>query len=155
MVRFQNIDIEFNLVHSPLIKKWIGESLKNLAPNYRIGGLSINFCNNEFMLEQNSQQLGHQYYTDILTFDYGGMGVIKGELLISIDEVGLNGQRFNVPFYNELLRVIIHGVLHLSGFNDLEKGDIEEMRRGEEAALSLFKANFPQEWDQMMQIGKD
>ena len=102
-----------------------------------IGDIAYIFCNDEKMLETNRQYLGHDYYTDILTFDYSMDNVLNGDILISIDTVRTNAEKFNATFEQELHRVIIHGILHLCGINDKGPGERAIMEAAENEALQL------------------
>lgn len=90
------------------------------------------------ILEVNNTYLGHDYYTDIITFDYDEGGVISGDLVISLDTVCTNAQLFGKTYEDELHRVIIHGILHLCGINDKGLGEWELMEAAEDEALSLL-----------------
>lgn len=133
MVRFFNKDIKFNLKHKLLLKKWI----KSVVANYgkRVGDINVILCDDPSILEINMQFLSHDYYTDIITFDYCEEDYINGELYISIDTVKANAQEYSQDFDVELHRVIIHGVLHLCGLDDHCDEDIKEMRDAENLAL--------------------
>ena len=100
--------------------------------------ISLIFCSDDYLLEINQQHLGHDYYTDIVTFDYCWEDHVSGDLFISLDRVRENAVEFKTDFMNELNRVVIHGVLHLCGYKD--KSDDEEtmMRSKEDAALSIL-----------------
>ncbi len=95
----------------------------------------------------NRSYLKHDYFTDIITFDYSDKQQLSGELFISIDRVKENALDRNLPFEEELLRVIAHGVLHLMGFKDKTKKEIENMRKAEDSALQLFKTANTQNLD--------
>lgn len=133
MVRFFNKDIKFNLKHKLLLKKWI----KSVVSNYgkRVEDINIIFCDDPSILEINMQFLSHDYYTDIITFDYCEDDYINGELYISVDTVRANAQEYLQDFDVELHRVIIHGVLHLLGLDDHSEKDIKQMRDAENQAL--------------------
>ena len=105
---------------------------------YILTKFSIIFCSDEYLLEMNRTHLDHDYYTDIITFDYTDNQIVSGDLFISVDRVRENASDFNVSFQHELHRVIIHGVLHLCGYKD--KSDEEEklMRSKENNALSMI-----------------
>ena len=137
MIRFFNKDIKFTLTDKLLLKKWI----KKVVSFYgnRVGDINIILCDDPSILEINNQFLGHDYYTDIITFDYTEEKVINGELYISIDTVRANAEEYNQDFPDELHRVIIHGILHLCGLDDHCDEDIKEMREAEN--LSLQKLN--------------
>ncbi len=99
------------------------------------GDLSIVFCSDNYILKINREYLTHNFYTDIITFDYSEDQIISGDLFISIDRVKENALKYKVSFQEELTRVILHGVLHLSGYNDGTKSEREEMRIKEDFYL--------------------
>ena len=103
-----------------------------------VGPLTYIFCNDEKILEVNRQFLQHDYYTDIITFDYSRGRMISGDMFISLDTVATNAEKVSATYDAELLRVIIHGVLHLCGINDKGPGEREIMERHENDALSLL-----------------
>ena len=103
------------------------------------GDLSFVFMSDAALLKHNQEFLNHDTYTDIITFDYCEGNVVNGDILISIDRMRENAQKFNVPLHTELRRVLIHGVLHLCGYKDKKKADQEVMRKKENAALSVFE----------------
>lgn len=98
------------------------------------------FVNDEKILETNRQYLGHDYYTDVITFDYDEGDIVSGDIVISIDTVASNAKLYGKSYDDELYRVIIHGVLHLCGINDKGPGEREIMEANEEKALALLKA---------------
>lgn len=129
-------------IDSPKIKKQITKNwIKSVAENYgkKVGDVNYLFCSDEKILEVNNQYLSHDYYTDIITFDYSEGNKISGDIFISIDTVRSNSQKFHTDFYEELYRVIIHGILHLCGVNDKSKTEEKAMREAENKALSLLK----------------
>ena len=136
MIRFFNKDIKFNLEKKLVLKKWI----KTVVDQYncKVGDINVILCNDPYILEINQQFLSHDYYTDIITFDYSEENVINGELYISIDTVRENAVEYGQDFTDELHRVIIHGVLHLCGLDDHNDEDIKEMREAENSALQLL-----------------
>ena len=136
MIRFFNKDIKFNLEKKLVLKKWI----KTVVDQYncKVGDINVILCNDPYILEINQQFLSHDYYTDIITFDYSEENVINGELYISIDTVRENAVEYGQDFPDELHRVIIHGVLHLCGLDDHNDEDIKEMREAENSALQLL-----------------
>ena len=133
MVRFFNKDIKFNLKHKLLLKKWI----KSVVSKYgkRVGDINVILCDDHSILEINMQFLSHDYYTDIITFDYCEDDFINGELYISVDTVKANAEEYSQDFDVEMHRVIIHGVLHLCGLDDHAEDDIKQMRDAENLAL--------------------
>lgn len=126
----------------PAIKKrettaWI----KAVADTYdkKVGEIAYIFCSDEKILEVNRQYLQHDYYTDIITFDYCEGKKLSGDLFISLDTVRTNAEQFNAPYETELYRVIIHGILHLCGINDKGPGEREIMEAAENKALEMRK----------------
>ena len=102
------------------------------------GDISYVFCDDEYMLVQNKSFLNHDTYTDIITFDDCFGDVISGSILISLDRVGENAEKFGKTFDNEFLRVLVHGTLHLCGYKDKTESDAKIMRQKEDEALALL-----------------
>lgn len=115
---------------------WIGDVAR--CHGKTVGELTYIFCNDAKILEVNRQYLQHDYFTDIITFDYTRGTRLRGDMFISLDTVASNSQLVGVAYENELLRVIIHGVLHLCGINDKGPGEREVMERNENEALSIL-----------------
>ena len=113
--------------------------LKAVAAEYgrKVGAIGYMFVNDEKILEVNREYLGHDYYTDIITFDYDEGNRINGDLVISLDTVRSNAEQFSKPYDEELHRVIIHGILHLCGINDKGPGEREIMEAAENRALKM------------------
>ena len=113
--------------------------IKAVAATYgrKVGEIGYLFVNDEKILEVNNEYLGHDYYTDIITFDYDEGNQINGDLVISLDTVRSNAELFGKPYEEELYRVIIHGVLHLCGINDKGPGERELMEAAENRALAM------------------
>lgn len=107
------------------------------AHGRKVGEIGYMFVSDEKILEVNRQYLGHDYYTDIITFDYDEDDVISGDLVISLDTVRTNAEKFGKEYADELNRVIIHGILHLCGINDKGPGEREIMEAHENAALVM------------------
>ena len=105
------------------------------------GDISYIFCDDEYMLERNVAFLNHDTYTDIITFDECVGDVISGSILISADRVEENATKFGKPFENELLRVVVHGTLHLCGYKDKTEDEAKTMRRKEDESLAMFNDN--------------
>ena len=129
-------------VKMPAIKKrettkWI----RAVADTYhkKVGEVGYLFCDDEKILEVNREYLGHDYYTDIITFDYCEGDVLNGDLVISLDTVRSNAELFHKDYDEELHRVIIHGILHLCGQNDKGPGERELMEAAENRALALME----------------
>lgn len=115
---------------------WIEKSIVSLG--LEPSEISIIFCDDEYLRTINTQYLGHDYYTDIITFDYSSNNQISGDLFVSNDRVIENAHQNNVAFIDELYRVIIHGVLHLCGFNDKSDEEKVEIRKKENHFLNLI-----------------
>lgn len=115
--------------------------IETVAATYdrRIGEIGYMFVDDEKILEVNREYLGHDYYTDIITFDYDESDVLNGDIVISVDTVRSNAEQFGKSFDDELHRVIIHGILHLCGINDKGPGERELMEAAEDRALALLK----------------
>jgi rRNA maturation RNase YbeY len=113
--------------------------IRQVASTYgkRVGEVGYLFCNDEHILEVNREYLGHDYYTDIITFDYCEGDVLHGDIVISLDTVRSNAVLFGKSYDEELHRVIIHGILHLCGQNDKGPGERELMEAAENKALEL------------------
>lgn len=109
-----------------------------LQENKELGELTLIFCSDDYLLDINREHLNHDYFTDIITFDYSDFPIVSGDLFISIDRVKENAVDFNVSFEHELHRVIIHGFLHLCGYLDKSEEDELIMRSKENQALNLI-----------------
>ena len=122
-------------------KRETTEWIKAVAATYeiRIGEIAYIFCSDEKILEVNRQYLQHDYYTDIITFDYCEGNRLSGDLFISLETVKTNSEQFNTPYEEELHRTIIHGILHLCGINDKGPGEREIMEAAENKALAMRK----------------
>ena len=107
--------------------------------NRKVGEIGYMFVDDEKILEVNNEYLGHDYYTDIITFDYDEGNVLNGDLVISLDTVRSNAELFHKSYEDELNRVIIHGILHLCGINDKGPGEREIMEENENKALELLR----------------
>ncbi|MBQ8035001.1 MAG: rRNA maturation RNase YbeY [Bacteroidales bacterium] len=136
MIRYFQKDTSFDLKSKLVIKKWIKSVIGQSGKRCR--DINVIFCSDPSILEINIQFLGHDYYTDIITFDYCEGKDISGELYISIDTVQANAVEYGEDFDRELHRVIIHGILHLLGWDDHSEEDIKEMRKAEDSALNLL-----------------
>ena len=132
-------------VKMPKIKRkdttaWI----KAVAQTYgkKVGEVGYMFVNDEKILEINNEYLGHDYYTDVITFDYDEDDVVNGDIVISLDTVRTNAEMFGKAYEDELYRVIIHGILHLCGLNDKGPGEREIMEKAENKALEMKNGAF-------------
>ena len=128
-------------VRMPAIKKRATNAwIKAVAASYgrKVGEVGYLFVNDEKILEVNREYLNHDYYTDIITFDYDEADTISGDLVISLDTVRSNAELFGKTYEEELYRVIIHGILHLCGINDKGPGEREMMEAAENKALDML-----------------
>lgn len=133
MIYHHNEDVNLNLKNKLLIRKWIKECIIN--EQKKMGDINLIYCSDEYLLKLNISALQHDYYTDIITFDYTEAEVISGDLFISIDRVEDNAKKFNINFQRELYRVMIHGVLHLCGYKDKSTSDEKLMQSKEDHYL--------------------
>ena len=122
----------------PIRRRDISAWIKAVAATYgkRVGDIGYIFCNDEKILEVNRQYLQHDYYTDIITFDYSTPSTLNGDIFISLDTVRSNAEQLGIPFINELYRILIHGVLHLTGQGDKTPETKAQMTEKENKALS-------------------
>ena len=122
-------------------KRTVSSWIKAVAATFgrKVGEIGYMFVDDEKILEVNNEYLGHDYYTDIITFDYDEGDTISGDLVISLDTVRTNAEKFGKDYNEELHRVIIHGILHLCGINDKGPGEREIMEAHENKALALLE----------------
>lgn len=118
--------------------------IKAVAATYgrKVGDVGYMFVNDEKILEVNREYLGHDYYTDVITFDYDEDDIVSGDIVISLDTVRSNAELFGKSYNDELHRVIIHGILHLCGINDKGPGEREIMEAAENKALAMLKKKY-------------
>ncbi|HHX32398.1 MAG TPA: rRNA maturation RNase YbeY, partial [Bacteroidales bacterium] len=138
-ITFDSDNIEFPNIKKRETSAWI----KKIANSYnkKVGNVGYLFCNDEKILEINRQYLDHDFYTDIISFDYSEGDIISGDIFISLDTVRSNSQKYNTDYKEELHRVIIHGVLHLCGLDDKMEEDANHMREAENSALKQLYNN--------------
>ena len=120
------------------IEIWLNEVAA--THDRRIGNLNYLFCDDEEILRVNREFLHHDYYTDIITFDYSRKDKVGADIFISLDTVKSNSEDLKVSFHSEILRVIVHGLLHLCGIDDKAPGEREVMEEEENKALSLWQS---------------
>jgi rRNA maturation RNase YbeY len=145
LISFSSNEIKFRLKNKAQVCKWLELLIHQSGFSSR--SISIVFCSDAFLLEMNRNYLNHDYFTDIITFDYSDKQQLSGELFISVDRVKENANDRKLQYEEELLRVIAHGVLHLMGFKDKTKKDAVNMRKAEDSALQQFKSAFTQNLD--------
>lgn len=137
-IYFYNEECEFPAFFSEeKVTRW----LQLVAADYslELGTISFIFCNDDYILDVNRKYLNHDYYTDVITFDYREGKILSGDVFISLDTVQSNALEFDDTYENELHRVIVHSVLHLIGFKDKSDEDVKEMRQNENHCLELLK----------------
>lgn len=132
-ISFDSENIDFPDIKKRETSAWIKKTADRY--NKKIGDVAYNFCNDEKILEINRKYLDHDFYTDIISFDYSEGDIISGDIFISLDTVRSNSQKYNTDYKEELYRVIIHGILHLSGLDDKLEEDAISMREAENSAL--------------------
>jgi len=138
MIQWTSQEVEMPDINQPLLEKWIREVAA--IHNRIIGPLTYIFCNDPKILEVNKQFLNHDYFTDIITFDYTHGRRVSGDMFISLDTVRSNSELVGATYQSELHRVIIHGLLHLCGINDKGPGEREIMEANENQALDLLSS---------------
>ncbi|MFK7049664.1 Endoribonuclease YbeY [Flavobacterium columnare] len=131
-----NYEVDFLLDNEVDYTKWIEAVIK--SENKELNEINYIFCNDDYLLEINKQYLEHDYYTDIISFDYTEEDVVSGDIFISIERVKENAIDLNTPFDEELKRVIIHGVLHYCGYKDKSAKEEEMMRLKEDEKIKMF-----------------
>ena len=137
MVTYFTEDISFPFKEKRLTSRWLKFVAGSEAK--KLGDIAIIFCSDNYILNINIQYLQHDYYTDIITFDYCEGNRLSGDLFISVDSVRENAKEYGSTFEEELNRVIVHGVLHLMGYDDHTDEDITQMRAKENASLQLLR----------------
>ena len=135
MISYFFEDTDFIFKGKTLNNKWL--RLVAESEIRKIGNLSIIFCSDNYILDVNQKYLQHDYFTDIITLDYCEGDILSGDLFISVDTVRENAIEYGTDFNDELNRVMVHGVLHLIGYDDHCDEDIQEMRSKENYYLSL------------------
>lgn len=136
MIQYHANDIDMPQLDTTLMSRW----LKQLAAFHRrkLGDINYIFCSDKKILEVNIDYLGHDYYTDIITFDYDEGLRVSGDLFISLETVASNAEMLGIAYEEELMRVMAHGVLHLCGFKDKSDEDAANMRLREQEALAIL-----------------
>ena len=131
--------VEMPRLNEDAVRDWIVAVAQQHGQ--RVGCLTYVFCDDEYILQTNREFLRHDYYTDIITFDYTNSRHIAGDMVISLDTVRSNAEMLGAEYNTELMRVIIHGVLHLCGINDKGPGEREIMEQHENTAIAILPAN--------------
>lgn len=138
-LNFLTQNVEMPALNHQAVQDWLVQVAMNHGK--RVGRLTYVFCDDPYILQTNRQYLGHDYFTDIITFDYSNHHRISGDMVISLDTVRTNAQQFAKSYHEELARVLVHGVLHLCGINDKGPGEREIMEQHENAALAIVPNN--------------
>ena len=138
MILFFTEYINFDLRDKNLIKRWVRAVAKQ--DGFKITDLNYIFCSDRYLLDINKQFLGHDYYTDIITFDNKQEegNIVCGDIFISLDTVYINGDIYREGFQRELMRVMVHGLLHLTVYDDVDEKSRAKMRAAENRALDLL-----------------
>ena len=135
MISF-NYELEFQLENEEQFSSWISNVIS--SENKKEGDINYIFCDDEYILEINKQYLDHDYYTDIISFDYSVGNELHGDIFISIERVRENALEFEVTFDEELKRVLAHGVLHYCGYKDKTEEEELLMRSKEDEKIKMF-----------------
>jgi len=135
-INFFNEDTSLPELDYFSVKDWIQTII--VGHSYKVGDINYVFCSDEYLLQMNKEHLQHDYYTDIITFNYCQDDLISGDIFISVDRVNDNALKFDT-LETEIYRVIIHGILHLIGFDDHNDEEKQQMRSEEDKALSQIK----------------
>lgn len=136
MISFTFLDIKKFSLQKNCYKQYVKEIIQ--IEGFKVGDLNFIFCSDEYLIEVNKQYLAHDYFTDIITFDYCNGTLVSGDIFISVDRVMENSEMVKVLFLNELSRIVFHGVLHLCGYSDKSKMNKEKMTRREDFYLNKF-----------------
>lgn len=135
--------IEINFIEIPSVDvtegflfSWFTKIVE--LEDLELGDIELFFCSDDYILRVNRESLNHDYYTDIITFDYRVGDIVSGDLFISLDRITENAATNGVPFMIELYRVCAHGLLHICGYGDKTEGEIQLMRSKEDACLALI-----------------
>jgi len=136
-ITYNAVDVPFPKIKRRATTKWIYLTIEKCG--MKSGAISYIFCSDEEILRINKKYLNHDYYTDIITFDYSENGVVSGDLFISVDTVKSNSEKYGTVYEDELRRVMIHGILHLCGFKDKTPEDEKIMREKENLNLDFYK----------------
>lgn len=133
-ISYQAVDVRDAIKGKREVSKWIKESAA--SENKRVGDVVIVLCSDDYILKTNREFLQHDYFTDIITFDYSEGEIISGDLVISLDTVRSNAHEYGVDENDELMRVVIHGIMHLCGYGDKSEQEAKIMREKEDFYLA-------------------
>ena len=136
MINYFNEEIQLPKLKRRIYSKWIKSII--IEYGFTLGEINYIFCSDKYLLQINKQYLNHDYFTDIITFNYNIEKFVSSDIYISIETVAKNADYYNVTFDNELNRVMIHGILHLLGFDDKTEDEKIVMKEKEDEALDLL-----------------
>ena len=140
-IDFFSQDVPLPQINKKNLKKVLLLIINNEKVDFSFGAVTIVICNDDYLHQLNIKFLRHNFLTDVITFDYSDQNFLCGEVYISSDRVRENALKFSQPYNTELMRVIIHGFLHLCGYKDKKPGDKLQMTKKEDFYLELFKKN--------------
>jgi rRNA maturation RNase YbeY len=133
---FHKEDVAYHVLKKQRIRAWLSFVAKEEGK--QMGDISYIFCSDDYLFRMNERYLQAAYFTDVITFDYSEDNMVSGDIFISVDRVRANAKEFKQSFFSEMLRVILHGILHLCGYNDKTKEEEAKMREMEEYYLQKF-----------------
>lgn len=136
-INYTSVDTRSTIDGKRAVSAWLKGVLS--SENQKLGTITVVLCSDAYILRTNNEFLGHDYYTDVITFDYSEEGTLSGDLLISVDTVRGNANEYCVSYRDELMRVIVHGVLHLCGYKDKTEQETEMMREKENFYLAQLQ----------------
>ena len=136
MISFHCKDFQYRPANKSRIAEWLNKSVHHQKKF--IGNISIVFCSDEYLLQINKQYLNHNYFTDIITFDYSTDRKVSGDLFVSVDRLRDNSKQLEITLQLEVRRVLVHGVLHLCGYNDKSTADKKLMTAKEDFYLARY-----------------
>jgi probable rRNA maturation factor len=134
-ISFYSEDVDMPDFNRNVVVEWIRQAIQ--SENKDTGDCSIIFCSDKYLLEINKKYLNHDYFTDIVAFDYGENNIVSGDLFISVDRVKDNAAYYDVDVNQELHRVMIHGIMHLCGYKDSNESEQKQMREKENHYLKM------------------
>ncbi len=137
-IYFQSEDADYKVHDKNRLKSWISETIKNENNLYKVGEINFVFCSDIFIREMGKKYLYHDYFTDVITFNYSEKNKISGDIYISVETVSDNAATYSKSVDNEMLRVMIHGVLHLLGYDDATDAERQKMSELEDLYLAKY-----------------
>ncbi len=135
-IEFFGEDVKLPDLNFSIVKDWVSVAIEN--EKYTVGDINFIYCSDEYLLKINKQYLEHDFFTDVITFDYCEDSIVSGDIFMSLERIIENSKIYSDSIKKELLRIIIHGVLHLVGFNDKTNNEKLEMTKKENFYLELF-----------------